>query len=52
MCVSPDQEKEENLEALGAGSGHDSFPNYQGGLGSCGYKTSVKAERIRQYTRG
>lgn len=42
VCVSQAQKKEENLLPLGAGSGCDSFPNYQGGLGSFGYKTSVK----------
>lgn len=52
VCVSQGQEKEENLVPLGAGSGCDSFPNYQGGLGSFGYKTSVKGGRIRQDTRG
>lgn len=52
MCVSQGQEREENLVPLGAGSGCDSFPNYQGGLRSFGYKTSVKGGRMRQDTSG
>lgn len=50
--MSQGLEREESLTPLGAGSGCDSFPNYQGGLGSFGYKTSVKGGRIRQDTGG
>lgn len=51
MCVSRPGEGG-NLLHLGAGSGCNLFPNYQGGLGSFWYKTSVKGGRMRQDTRG